>query len=213
MLLGRVWKPVYCAPVVRVLGAIGYTLTPIHTKLVSWQAEQFPVIPVWIWVVVGAGVANAVPGAVFVAEAATIPVGVVARCQVSHEVIEGMCALVPTGEVGGITTIWLTPAKLAPVIDAPWQLSQLLVMPVWLISELLNLAPLLTGRLATLEPEPTWQVSQAALVGMWLPGSPTMLKFAAGIAKPAAALPWHCAQLLVVLGALAWMLVTVGITE
>jgi hypothetical protein len=40
-----------------------------------------------------------------------------------------------------------------------------------------------------------------------------MLKFAAGIAKLAAALPWHCAQLFVVLGALAWMLASVGITE
>jgi hypothetical protein len=171
------------------------------------------VIPVWIWVVVGAGVANAVPGAVFVAEAATIPVGVVARWQVSHEVVEGMCALGPTGEVGGITTILLIPAKLAPVIDAPWQLSQLFVIPVWLISELLNLAPLPTGRLATLEPEPTWQVSQAALLGMWLVGGPTITKLAAGIAKPDTTLAaWHCAQLFVVLGALAWMLARVGIT-
>jgi hypothetical protein len=77
------------------------------------------VIPVWIWVVVGAGVANAVPGAVFVAEAATIPVGVVARWQVSQEVLEGMCALAPTGEVAGITTILLIPAKLAPVMLGP----------------------------------------------------------------------------------------------
>ena len=38
-----------------------------------------------------------------------------------------------------------------------------------------------------------------------------MLKFAAGIAKLAAALPWHCAQLLVVLGALAWIFASVGI--
>jgi hypothetical protein len=77
--------------------------------------------------------------------------------------------------------------------------------------EPLNLAPLPTGRLAMLEPAPTWQVSQAALVGMWLPGKPTMLKFAAGIAKLAAALPWHCVQLAVVLGALAWILAKVGI--
>jgi hypothetical protein len=113
------------------------------------------VIPVWIWAVVGAGVANAVPGAVFVADAATIPVGVVAKWQVSHEVVEGMCALGPTGEVAGITTIWLTPAKLAPVMLGPWQAMQLLLIPVWLISELLNLAPLPTGRLTTLEPPPT----------------------------------------------------------
>ena len=42
---------------------------------------------------------------------------------------------------------------------------------------------------------------------------PTMLKLAVGIAKLAAALPWHCAQLALVLGALAWMLASVGITE
>ncbi len=43
-------------------------------------------------------------------------------------------------------------------------------------------------------------------------GRPTMLKLAAGIAKLAAAAPWHCAQLVVVLGALAWMLASVGMT-
>ena len=46
-----------------------------------------------------------------------------------------------------------------------------------------------------------------------MPGIPTTLKFAAGIAKLAAAVPWHCAQLPVVLGALAWILASVGITE
>ena len=46
-----------------------------------------------------------------------------------------------------------------------------------------------------------------------MPGRPTMLKPADGIAKLAAAAPWHCAQLLVVLGALAWMLASVGVTE
>ena len=87
----------------------------------------------------------------------------------------------------------------------------MLMTPLWLIKELLNLAPLPTGKLATLEPAPTWQLSQAAVVGMWLAGKPTMLKLAAGIAKLAAALPWHCAQLAVVLGALAWILASVGI--
>jgi len=46
---------------------------------------------------------------------------------------------------------------------------------------------------------------------MWLPGRPTIEKLAAGIAKLAAAVPWHCAQLPLVLGALAWMLASVGI--
>ena len=44
--LGRVLKPVYCAPAVSVVGAIGYALTPIHTKLASWQPEQPLVTPV-----------------------------------------------------------------------------------------------------------------------------------------------------------------------
>ena len=69
----------YCAPLVSTVGAIGYAVTPIQTKLVSWQLEQPEVIPVWICVVVGAGVANSVPGALFVAEAATSPLGTVAR--------------------------------------------------------------------------------------------------------------------------------------
>ena len=43
-------------------------------------------------------------------------------------------------------------------------------------------------------------------------GRPTIVKFAAGIAKLAAAAPWHCAQLVLVLWALAWMFVIVGIT-
>jgi hypothetical protein len=38
-----------------------------------------------------------------------------------------------------------------------------------------------------------------------------MVKFAAGIAKLGAALPWHWSQPLLVLGAYAWMFVSVGI--
>ena len=169
-------------------------------------------MPVWICAVVGAGLANAVPGAVFVALAATSPVGVVPRWQVSHVVLDGMCELAPAGLVCGNTTILLMPAKLVPLMLGPWHATQLLVIPLWLISEPLNFAPLPTGVAVMLEPAPTWHSSQAAVVGMWLPGRPTMLKLAAGIAKLAAALPWHCAQLAVVLGALAWMLASVGIT-
>jgi hypothetical protein len=124
-----------------------------------------------------------------------------------------MCAPEPIGEVGGMPTIAVIPAKFAAVPAATWQATQLLVMPLWLIREPLNFAPSGTGSTGTLEPVPTWHTSHDALVGMWLFGSPTTLKFAAGIAKPAAAAPWHCAQLLVVLGALAWMFASVGITE
>ena len=64
-----------------------------------------------------------------------------------------------------MATIWLTPTKLEPVMPGPWQAAQLLVMPLWFINEPLNLAPLPTGVLAMLEPAPTWQFSQAPLVG------------------------------------------------
>ena len=65
-----------------------------------------------------------------------------------------------------------------------------------------------------LEPAPTWQVSHAVVIGMWLLGGPTIAKFAAGIANPATTLAaWHCAQFVVVLGALAWISARLGITE
>jgi hypothetical protein len=210
---GRVWKPVYCAPGVSTLGEIGYALCPIQVRPVSWQATQPDVTPVWICPVVGAGVANFVPGAVFVAAAGTGLVGVVARWQVSHVVEDGMCELAPAGDVAGITTILVTPTKLEPVTPGPWQATQLLAMPVWLISEPEKCAPLGTGSTRTLEPVPTWQASHDAVVGTWFDGSPTIEKLAAGIAKLGAAEPWHWAQFVVVLGAFAWMLATVGMTE
>ncbi|MGN6530109.1 MAG: hypothetical protein ACTHL8_27260, partial [Burkholderiaceae bacterium] len=112
-----------------------------------------------------------------------------------------------------MTMIFVTPMKLAFVMVGPWQETQLLVMPLWLIREPENFAPLPTGVAAMLEPAPTWQASQEVVVGMWFDGSPTMLKLADGMANDGAALPWHCAQLAVVLGALAWMLANVGIAE
>jgi len=66
-----------------------------------------------------------------------------------------MCELAPAGLVAGSTTIWLTPAKLLPVMLGPWQATQLLVIPLWLIKEPLNLAPLPTGVAVMLEPAPT----------------------------------------------------------
>ena len=171
-------------------------------------------MPVWICAVVGAGVAKAVPGAVLIAPAGIIPPGVEARWQLSQVVDDGMCELTPTGAVAGMTMILLTPTKLLPVTVGPWQATQLFVMPLWLMREPLNLAPLPTGVAVTLEPAPTWHTSHEALVGTWLPGGPMIAKLAAGIAKPATTLaPWHCTQLALVLGALAWMLASVGIAE
>ena len=170
-------------------------------------------MPLWICAVLGAGVAKAVPGAVLVATAGISPLGMLARWQLSQLVPEGMCELAPIGLVGGMPTSALMPAKFVAVPAGTWQAAQLLAMPAWLIREPLNLAPLPTGRLVTDEPAPTWHVSHDAVVGMWFVGSPTIAKFAAGIANEAAAEPWHCAQLLVVLGALAWIAASVGITE
>jgi hypothetical protein len=186
---------------------------PIQTKLVSWQPAHPVVMPAWICVVVGAGVANRLPGVDRVVVAATLADGTVPRWQVSQVVDDGMCDVAPTGDVAGMTMIFVTPAKDVPVIAGPWHAAQLLVMPAWLISEPENFAPLGTGVAGTLEPVPTWQLSHDALVGTWFAGMATMLKLAAGMAKLAAALPWHCAQLAVVLGALAWMLARVGSTE
>jgi hypothetical protein len=119
----------------------------------------------------------------------------------SHAVDEGMRAVAePAGVVDGITTIFVTPMKLELEMVGPWHVTQV-VMPAWLILEFVNFAPLTTGVALMLEPDPTWQTSQDCEVGMWFEGRPTMEKFAAGIANEAAALPWHWAQFVVVLGA------------
>src|SRR6476619_4761805 len=102
-------------------------------------------MPVWICAVVGAGVAKALPGVGAVAVAAISPGGVDARWHVSHVVDDGMCELGPTGEVGGMTMIFVTPATLDPVILGPWHATQLLVIPLWLMREPLKRAPLPTG--------------------------------------------------------------------
>jgi hypothetical protein len=93
-----------------------------------------------------------------------------------------------------------------------WQVTHLVVMPAWFISEPLNFAPSTTGSVAIEEPEPTWQTSHDVVVGRWLLGRPTIEKLAAGSENDGAAGPWHCVQLVVVLCALAWIAVSVGIT-
>ena len=112
-----------------------------------------------------------------------------------------MCEPGPAGAVGGSTVIFVMPMNELPVIEAPWHAAQPVVMPAWLIAEFENLAPLGTGVAGMLDPAPTWQVSHEALVGTWFAGRPTIEKLAEGIAKDAAAAPWHCAQFWLVLGA------------
>jgi hypothetical protein len=165
---GRVWKPVYCAPLVSTVGAIGYALMPIQTELASWHEEQPLVMPEWICAVVGAGVANSVPGAVLVALAWIRPdtLASVPAWQLSQVVLDGMCEPAPIGDVGGMPTMAVMPEKLAAVPAGTWQAAQLLLMPAWLMREPENLAPLPTGVLVMLEPVPTWQLSHAAVVGM-----------------------------------------------
>jgi hypothetical protein len=104
-----------------------------------------------------------------------------------------------------------TPAKVPVVTLAPWQLAQPLVMPLWLKAELLNFAPLATGRLRLLL-APTWQLSHPSVpIPMWLLGGATMATCMFWLYLAALALLWHCAQLALVDGALAWMFVTVGV--
>ncbi len=141
------------------------------------------------------------PGAVTVALAGTSAAGVEPRWQLSQVVPDGTCELAPTGDVAGITMIFEMPANVVAVTVGPWQVTQPVVMPAWLIAEFVNLAPFGTGVAAMLEPAPTWQVSQEAVVGTWPLGRPTIENPADGIANEAAALPWHCVQLVVVLGA------------
>lgn len=85
---------------------------PIQTAPVSWQDEQPPVTPLWICAPVGAGVAKPVPGGAFVAEAGSTPAGTLARWQLSQEVPLGMCDPGPDGDVGGMPTIDVMPAKV-----------------------------------------------------------------------------------------------------
>ena len=139
---------------------------PIHVLPASWQDAQPEVMPAWICVEVGAGVAKRLPGAVAVALAATSPDGTLARWQLSHVVDEGMCEPAPAGLVDGIVTMRLIPAKVEPVTLGPWQAAQPFVMPAWFMREPLNFAPLGTGSAAMLDPLPTWQLSHAAVVGM-----------------------------------------------
>ena len=104
------------------------------------------------------------------------------------------------------------PMKLDPLTFGPWQALHV-VRPLWFIAEPANFAPSVTGAATMLEPAPTWHNSHDWDVGMWFEGRPAIEKLTAGMAKESAALPWHCAQLVVVLGAYAWMFVSVGITE
>ena len=63
--------------------------------------------------------ANRLPGALRVAEAATKPAGMLAKWQLSQAVEEGICEFGPAGEVGGITTMFPIPANELAAIVGP----------------------------------------------------------------------------------------------
>ena len=107
----------------------------------------------------------------------------------------------------------LTPKKVPAATFEPWQVAHPLVTPAWLYAELLNLAVFCTGSVR-LEPTPTWQLSHAVLPnGMWFVGGATIEKPTDGMANDAAAVAlWHCAQFVLVEGALAWINAIDGIT-
>jgi hypothetical protein len=95
----------------------------------------------------------------------------------------------------------------------PWHVSQPLVIPLWLKADLLNFAESCTGSVR-LEFEPTWQLSHAVLPnGMWFVGGATIENPTDGMANDAAAVAlWHCAQFVLVEGALAWISAIDGMT-
>ena len=170
-----------------------------------WQLSQPEVMPEWLyWLPLKVVMVPLAP-------ASGIRVaGMLLMWQLSQLVTPGV------GTWAGVRpakVLGVTPMKVPVVTVAPWQLTQPVVIPLWLNAELVNLAPLATGS-CKLELAPTWQLSQPSVpIAMCLAGIPTIEKLAAGMAKLAAAVPWHCAQLVVVEGALACVKATVGITE
>ena len=141
---------------------------------------QPEVTPAWICGPVGAGDAKPLPGATRSAFAATSPAGTLARWQLSQVVDDGMCALGPGGDVAGMTTMVVIPAKVDPDTAGPWHVAQPLTMPAWSIWPPEKLAnPVRTDAM--------WHVAHWSgfVLGTWLAG------------RPVAVLPsWHVAHVL-----------------
>jgi hypothetical protein len=91
----------------------------------------------------------------------------------------GMCEFTPAGEVGGSTTILVTPANVLPVTVLPWHTSQALFVAVCTIFEFAKVAPSATGTVMLVWH--TWH-SCPDVYGRWLSGNALMLKLAAGMA-------------------------------
>jgi hypothetical protein len=101
------------------------------------------------------------------------------RWQFSHVVEVGRCEVDPALADGGMTTMVLMPWKLVPVMPWPWHSAQLVVMPEWLKAEPANVGEPVTGVVGTLEPLPTWQLSQPRpRKGTWLPAGPMTVRLA-----------------------------------
>jgi hypothetical protein len=141
-------------------------------------------MPEWIMGPVGVGVLNKLPGTVFVPVTVIKVLGIdpAPTWHVSQLAVDGMCDVAPCVVEGGMTTIEVMPVKLALVIPCPWQVTQPVVMPLWLNNDFVNSAPLTTGNCRLL-PAPTWQTSQAVVPnGTCLAGGAMMVKPMAGIA-------------------------------
>jgi hypothetical protein len=178
--------------------------------LVSWQLEQPPVTPEWVWVVLGGELRKPLLGAACGALPGTKDDGMAPLWQFSQVVELGMWLLLLAVAVGGMTTMLLMPWKVPACTLAPWHSAQLVFMPLWLKAEPENTAAPVTGVVAMLEPLPTWQLSQPnPRIGTWLLAGPTMVRLAELYVVALAAL-WHCAQLVEADCRLAWMAVMVG---
>ena len=158
------------------------------------------VMPLWL---------NLAPAKVVMPAAGTSMAGTLLVWQISQARVVGRCS-------GARLAMFLgqTPSKVLTVTLAPWQLSQPVLMPAWLNKEPEKRAPSCTGVEVTLEPGPTWQLSQpSAPMGMWRAVGATILSVPFWLYRAAFAALWHCAQLRLMLGALAWILDTVGKAE
>ena len=196
---GRVWKPVYCAPARQHRRRDRIAAHPHPDELAVVAAEQPLVMPAWICAVVGTGGAKARPGRASwprprqQARPAWTPGGRSRRsCRTG-------CA---TSDPPARSPAWRrsapTPTNVEPLMPGPWQAGAIARDP--------GVAHRRAGEPGAVDAPARRRCSSPGRRGRsrtrprsadGCPAVPTTAKPAAGIAKLAAAAPWHCAQLLV----------------